>query len=196
MVFHTSRSARAHTGKCAVRSLTPERRACRRHAVAGAIDDALRANEEYARDFGHGDLGAKPQRKLAVVTCMDCRLEPLRFLGLEPGDAHVIANAGGRARDALRSLVVSQQMLGTEEVAVVHHTECGMGAYTNDAIRERVREGTGADPADLDFLAFGDLEQSVREDVAFLRDSPLIPDSVTIRGFVYDVKSGRVSEVA
>jgi carbonic anhydrase len=164
--------------------------------VAEAIDNALRANEAYARDFRHGDLGAKPQRKLAVVTCMDCRLEPLRFLGLEPGDAHVIANAGGRAKEALRSLVVSQQMLGTEEVAVIHHTECGMGAHTNDEIRERVRETTGADTADVDFLPFGDLEESVREDVAFLRDSPLIPDSVTIRGFVYDVRSGRVSEVA
>jgi carbonic anhydrase len=164
--------------------------------MAEAIDHALRANEEYARDFAHGDLGAQPQRKLAVVTCMDCRLEPLRFLGLQPGDAHVIANAGGRAQDALRSLVVSQQMLGTEEVAVIHHTECGMGAYTNDDIAGRVREGTGADPGDLDFLAFADLEASVREDVALLRDSPLIPDSVTIRGFVYDVRSGRVSEVA
>jgi carbonic anhydrase len=163
--------------------------------VADAIEGALRANEEYARDFSHGDLGAKPQRKLAVVTCMDCRLEPLRFLGLEPGDAHVIANAGGRARDALRSLVVSQQMLGTEEVAVIHHTECGMGAHTNDEIRERVRENTGADAGDVDFLTFGDLEESVREDVAFLRDSPLVPDSVTIRGFVYDVRTGRVSEV-
>jgi carbonic anhydrase len=164
--------------------------------VPDAIDDALRANEEYARDFRHGELGAKPARRLAVVTCMDCRLEPLRFLGLEPGDAHVIANAGGRAKDALRSLVVSQQMLGTEEVAVIHHTECGMGAHTNDEIRERVRDNTGADAGDVDFLPFGDLEESVRDDVAFLRDSDLIPDSVTIRGFVYDVKSGRVSEVS
>jgi carbonic anhydrase len=164
--------------------------------MADAIDDALRANKEYARDFGHADLGARPARKLAVVTCMDCRLEPLRFLGLEPGEAHVIANAGGRAADALRSLVVSQQMLGTEEVAVIHHTECGMGAHTNDEIRERVRDSTGADAAGVDFLPFTDIEQSVRDDVAHLRDSPLIPDSVTIRGFVYDVRSGRVSEVA
>ena len=163
--------------------------------MTDAMDAALQANEDYAREFRHGDLGAKPQRKLAVVTCMDCRLEPLRFLGLEPGDAHVIANAGGRAKDALRSLVVSQQMLDTEEVAVIHHTECGMGAHTNDEIRDRVRENTGADAGDMDFLPFADLEQSVREDVAFLRDSPLISDSVTIRGFVYDVRSGRVSEV-
>ena len=160
-----------------------------------AIDDSLKANEDYAKDFPYGDLGAKPRRKLAVVTCMDCRLEPLRFLGLEPGDAHVIANAGGRAKEALRSLVASQQMLGTEEVAVIHHTECGMGAYTDDDIRARVRENTGADPGEMEFLTFGDLEESVREDVALLRDSPLIPDSVTVRGFVYDVRSGRVSEV-
>ncbi len=130
---------------------------------------------------------------------MDARIVPSRQLGLEEGDAHVIRNAGGRARDALRSLVISQRLLGTNEVAVIHHTDCGMLTFDNAGLRGRVREElgpqAGAEAADIDFLSFSNVEQSVRDDVAELRASPLIPRQVPVRGFVYDVRSGRITEV-
>jgi carbonic anhydrase len=126
---------------------------------------------------------------------MDARLLPSRFLGLEEGDAHVIRNAGGRAQDALRSIVISQRLLGTKEVLVIHHTDCGMQTFHNEDLYAKVREDLDADASDIDFLPFPDLEQSVRDDVQFLKDSPLVPDDVSIRGFVYDVKSGKVTEV-
>jgi carbonic anhydrase len=160
------------------------------------IDELLEANAGYARAFDRGHLPMPPSRRVAILTCMDARLLPSRFLGLEEGDAHVIRNAGGRARDALRSLVVSQRLLGTNEVAVIHHTDCGMSTFENDDLRAKVREDLGADTGDMDFLPFADVEQSVRDDVEFLRSSPLIPDDVPVRGFVYDVRTGRVEEVA
>jgi carbonic anhydrase len=160
------------------------------------IDELVEANGAYVEGFDRGDLPMPPARRVAVVTCMDARLLPSRFLGLEEGDAHVIRNAGGRARDALRSLVISQRLLGTNEVAVIHHTDCGMVTFSNDDLRAKVREDLGADASAIDFLPFGDVEESVREDVAFLRESPLVPDDVPVRGFVYDVKTGRVEEVA
>jgi carbonic anhydrase len=126
---------------------------------------------------------------------MDARLLPSRFLGLEEGDAHIIRNAGGRAQEALRSLVISQQLLGTREVAVIHHTDCGMLTFRNEELRARLRETLGADTGDMDFLPFTDVEESVRDDVHFLRASPLIPDDIPIRGFVYDVRTGRLTEV-
>ena len=160
-----------------------------------AIDELVQANAGYAEGFDRGDLPMPPARRVAVVTCMDARLLPSRFLGLEEGDAHVIRNAGGLARDALRSLVISQRLLGTNEVAVIHHTECGMLTFSNEDVYAKVRADLGADASHIDFMPFGDLEQSVRDDVAFLRESPLIADDVLVRGFVYDVKSGRVEEV-
>ncbi len=130
---------------------------------------------------------------------MDARIVPSRQLGLEEGDAHVIRNAGGRARDALRSLVISQRLLGTNEVAVIHHTDCGMLTFDNAGLRGKVREElgaqAGAEAASIDFLPFADVEQSVRDDVAELRASPLIPRQVPVRGFVYDVRNGRITEV-
>lgn len=160
-----------------------------------AIDRLVEANERYARTFDRGGLPMPPARRLAIVTCMDARILPSKAFGLEEGDAHVIRNAGGRAREALRSLVISQQLLGTNEVAVIHHTDCGMVTFTNDDLRRKLRTELGADPSGIDFLPFRDLEESVREDVAFLRASPLIPDSVVIRGFIYDVRTGRLREV-
>ena len=157
----------------------------------------LGANERYAADFAKGELPAPPARRLAVLTCMDARLDPAKALGLAEGDAHVIRNAGGRASDdALRSLVISQQLLGTREVLVVHHTDCGMMAFTNEQLRDRLRRDLNADASAVDFLPFGDLEASVREDVETIRSSPLIPDDVAVRGFVYDVRTGRLREVA
>ena len=158
-------------------------------------DELLRANEGYASTFTKGDLPTPPAKKTIVVTCMDPRLLPSRFLGLEEGDAHVIRNAGGRVQDALRSIVISQRLLGTNEVLVIHHTECGMLTFKNEDLYAKVQQDLGADASDIDFLPFPDLEQSVRDDVRFLKESPLVPDDVSIRGFVYDVKSGKVTEV-
>jgi carbonic anhydrase len=159
------------------------------------IDELLQANAEYAKTFDRGNLPMPPARRLAVVTCMDARIVPSRQLGLEEGDAHVIRNAGGRARDALRSLVISQRLLGTNEIAVIHHTDCGMLTFTNPDLHAKVKLDLDADSSAIDFLPFSDVEESVREDVAFLLSSPLIPGDVLIRGFVYDVRTGQLHEV-
>jgi carbonic anhydrase len=159
------------------------------------IDQTLRANESYAKRFEKGALPMPPARKLAVVACMDARLDPARALGLEEGDAHVIRNAGGRLADALRSLVISQTLLGTEEVMILHHTDCGMLTFTDAAIRHRLREDRGADADHVAFLPFDDLEESVRADIRAYRQSPLVRQDVPVRGFVYDVSTGRLQEV-
>jgi carbonic anhydrase len=160
------------------------------------IDELVQANAQYAARFDRGDLPMPPARRLAIVTCMDARIIPSRALGLEEGDAHVIRNAGGRARDALRSLVISQRLLGTNEIAVIHHTDCGMLTFTNPQLHAKVKQDLGADSTGIDFLPFSDVEESVREDVEFLQSSPLIPKDVPVRGFVYDVRNGRLNEVA
>ena len=159
-------------------------------------DELIQNNESYSSGFSKGDLAMPPAKKTIVVTCMDARILPSRILGLEEGDAHVIRNAGGRVQDALRSIVISEQLLGTNEVLVIHHTDCGMLTFKNEDLYGVVKENLGADASDIDFLPFPDLEQSVRDDVEFLKSSPLVPDDVSIRGFVYDVKSGKVSEVS
>ncbi|MGH3011567.1 MAG: beta-class carbonic anhydrase [Gaiellaceae bacterium] len=155
------------------------------------------ANEVYADAYSNGDLPMPPGRRLAIVTCMDARLDPAKFLGLEVGDAHVIRNAGGLVtEDALRSLVISHWLLGTQEVAVLAHTECGMLTFSNDDLRAKLRDEAGADASDVDFKPFPDLEESVRGSVRTVRESPLLPDSLEVSGWIYDVKSGRISEVA
>lgn len=159
------------------------------------IDELLQANEGYARNFDRGDLPLPPARRVAILTCMDARIIPSRALGLQEGDAHVIRNAGGRARDALRSLIISQRLLGTREVAVIHHTDCGMLTFSNRDLREKVREDLGSDTGEFDFLPFQDLEESVREDIEFLRATQLLNPDTLIRGFVYDVRTGRLKEV-
>ena len=136
-----------------------------------------------------------PSRRVAVVACMDARLDPARVLGLEEGDAHVVRNAGGRAADAVRSLVISQQLLGTREVVVIHHTDCGMLTFTDEQLRQKVRDDLGTE-TDIAFLSFSDLEQSVRDDVAAIRESRLLLQGVPVTGFVYDVKTGRLRQVA
>lgn len=159
------------------------------------VDELVEANRVFARGFKKGGLPMPPRRRVAVVTCMDARILPSEVLGLEFGDAHVIRNAGGRAQEALRSLVISQQLLGTREVAVIHHTDCGMLTFTNQVLRDKVKRELHADASHIDFLPFPDVEESVREDVTFLLGSPLIPDDIPIRGFVYDVHSGKLTEV-
>lgn len=161
------------------------------------IDELVDANRHFADALGQVEKPAlPPKRKVAIVTCMDARIVPARLFGLEEGDAHVIRNAGGRTPEALRSLVISQRLLGTEAVMVVQHTDCGMLTFTNDDLYAKVNEDLGADANDIDFLPFSDLDENVRADVEFLKRSPLIPDDIEIRGFVYDVETRRVREVA
>ena len=160
-------------------------------------DQLLAANEAYASGFTKGDLPAPPARRLAVVTCMDARLDPAKFLGLEEGDAHVIRNAGGLVTDdALRSLVVSHWLLGTREAYVIGHSGCGMLTFTNDDLRRKLADEAGADASEVDFHPFSDLDESVRESVRKIAESPLLPDSFEARGYVYDIGSGRLREVA
>jgi carbonic anhydrase len=161
-----------------------------------ALDDLLAANERYAASFTRSDVPTAPARRVAVLTCMDARLHPEKFLGLQEGDAHVIRNAGGRASDdAIRSLVISYKLLGTREFLVIHHDDCGMMTHSSEELREILRRDLNADALGIDFMPFTDLEESVREDMQTIRSSPLIADDIAVRGFVYDVKSGRLREV-
>jgi carbonic anhydrase len=161
------------------------------------LDEFLHANRQFAQTFDRGDLPMPPARKAAVVVCMDARLDPARFLGLDIGDAHVIRNAGGRASDdAIRSLIISSRLLGTNAFAVVHHTDCGMLTFSNDDLREKLRAETGEDASDVEFLPFTDLEESVREDVRRIRESPFLDPGIPVRGFIYEVRTGLLSEVA
>ncbi len=160
------------------------------------IDETLAANRRYSDQFTKGDLPLPPARKLAVVVCMDARIDPARALGLEEGDAHVIRNAGGRIADALRSVAISQTLLGTQEVAIIHHTDCGMLTFSDQSIRKQLRDARGIDADHVAFLPFGDLDQSVRDDIAAYHASPLPRHDVPVRGFVYDVRTGALREVA
>ena len=160
------------------------------------LDEFLAANEGYAAGFTKGDLPMPPGRQVAVLTCMDARMDPAQFLGLEEGDAHVIRNAGGRAsEDAIRSLTISHKLLGTREFVVIHHTNCGMETFTNEQLREQLDHDLGADASTVEFLPFTDLDESVRQDVETIRSSPFIPQDIPVSGYVYDVGSGRLREV-
>jgi carbonic anhydrase len=158
-------------------------------------DRLLQNNESYAASFDKGGLPGPPGRKVAVLACMDSRLDPARVLGLEEGDAHVIRNAGGVVTDdALRSLAISQHELGTEEIVLLHHTKCGMQTFTDDEFAEKLERETGSRP-EWRAHAFADLEQDVRDSIDTIRSSPFIPRTDSVRGFVYDVDTGRLREV-
>lgn len=161
-----------------------------------AIDDVLAANERFAAAYDEGEGKAPPRKQLLVLACMDARIDPIRALGLEYGDAHILRNAGGRATpDALRSLTLSGHLLGTREIMVIHHTDCGMLAPEESAVRARLDELVGQDTSDMPIGSFSDLDASVRTDVRTVEDWPYrVPDAV-VRGFVYDVASGRLREV-
>jgi len=160
------------------------------------VQEFQKANAAYASSFSKGNLPMPPGRHVAVLTCMDARLDPARFLGLEEGDAHVIRNAGGRASDdAIRSLTISEQLLGTNEVVVIHHTDCGMLTFSNADLRKKLKQELNADAEHVDFLPFKDLEQSVRDDGATIKNSPFIPKNIEVSGFIYDVRSGRLLPV-
>ncbi|MBA3610289.1 MAG: carbonic anhydrase [Rubrobacter sp.] len=160
------------------------------------FDEFVEANGRYAAGFGEGDLPMPPARQVAVVTCMDARLHPEKFLGLAVGDAHVIRNAGGRvSEDAIRSLVISERLLGTTEIVVIHHTDCGMLTFQNEDLTAKIKEDLGVDTTGQDFLPFPDLEQSVRDDVEIVKSSDLIPDDIPVTGAIYDVKTGELREI-
>ena len=162
----------------------------------GVIQRFIERNKAFAAKFRHGDKAMPPAQHLAVLTCMDARIHPEAALGLDIGDAHMIRNAGGRASDdAIRSLVISTTLLGTQEFAVIHHTDCGMLTFTNDDLRKKLADERGVDASAVDFLPFPDLEQSVRDDVATIESSPLLPDGIEVTGWVYDVKTGKISPV-
>jgi carbonic anhydrase len=158
-------------------------------------DEFIQANHKYLDSFKSGGVPILPKRHVAIVTCMDARIHPEKFLGLEIGDAHIIRNAGGRvSEDVIRSLVISQRLLGTTEVVVIHHTDCGMVTFTNEQLAAKIKSELGVETYQ-DFLPFTNLEESVKDDVQILRQSPLIPKNFPISGAYYDVKTGRLVEV-
>jgi carbonic anhydrase len=158
-------------------------------------DDLVRNNESYARSFKKGNLPLPPAKHVAVLACMDARLDVHKILGLEEGDAHVIRNAGGVATDdAIRSLTISQRLLGTTEIILIHHTDCGMLTFKDDAVKSQIEKETGIRPA-FALEAFSDLDEDVRQSIGRIKASPFIPHKDKIRGFVYDVRTGRLAEV-
>lgn len=161
------------------------------------IDEALKANQNYAGSFNLGNLPMPPARKLAVIACMDARLTIEPMLGLKTGEAHIIRNAGGVAtEDAVRSLLISQHLLGTNEVMIINHTDCGMLTFKDEDLFARLERDTGTSAVSPEqFHSFPNVEQNVRRQIQKLRAHPWIPKSIVIRGFVYDVKSGRLKEV-
>jgi carbonic anhydrase len=160
-----------------------------------ARTEILQAAERYHDEFVPNGFTAAPTRHLVVLTCMDARLDLFRSLGLNIGDAHILRNAGGRAtEDAIRSLTLSTHWLGTREIAVIHHTGCGLHGLTNDEIAQRVEAATGTTP-DIDFRPFSDLHQSVADDVERISACPLLPTDATVWGAIYDVASGRLTPV-
>lgn len=183
--------------------------------MAKVLDEVLAANRAYAAEFGdRGSLALRPVRRFAILTCMDARLDPAKFAGLKEGDAHVIRNAGGRASDdAIRSLIISHKLLGTKEWFVIHHTDCGMETFTDEVMRWLLRQGletakleadgwheVGSGPGSsegdfIDWLTIKSQTESVASDVRRIRSHPLVPGSVAIYGYVYNVKNGRLVEV-
>jgi carbonic anhydrase len=159
------------------------------------IDELVENAESYANTFDRGELPLPPARKVAVVACMDARLNPYGLLGLHEGDAHVIRNAGGVITDdEIRSLSISQRLLGTEEIMLIHHTDCGMLTFADDEFRRQVLEDTGIKP-EWAAEAFADLDEDVRQSIARIKASPFIPRKDKVRGFVYDVHDGSLREV-
>lgn len=158
-------------------------------------DDLIRNNDSYAGSFKKGDLPLPPAKHIAVLACMDARLDVHKILGLQEGDAHVIRNAGGAATDdAIRSLTISQRLLGTKEIVLIHHTDCGMLTFKDDDVKRQIENETGIRPA-FALEAFADLDEDVRQSINRIKASPFIPNKSSIRGFVYDVRTGRLDEV-
>ena len=165
----------------------------------GVTDEVLKANESYAKDFTLlGRLAMPPARKLAVVACMDARLTVEQMLGLKTGDAHIIRNAGGIVtEDAVRSLLISHHLLGTQEFIIINHTDCGMLTFKDEELRAKLQQLSGtATVAPVHFHAFGNLEENVRQQVQRVKSHPWVPKNIPVRGFIYDVRTGKLTEVA
>jgi carbonic anhydrase len=161
-----------------------------------STDELLANNESYAATFDKDDLPGPPAKGVAIIACMDARLNVYGALGLREGDAHVIRNAGGVVtEDAIRSLAISQRLLGTEEIILIHHTGCGMLTFTDDDFCSSIERDTGIRP-EWAPGAFGDLDQDVRQSIARIKASPFIPNKDSVRGFVYEVETGKLREVA
>jgi carbonic anhydrase len=159
------------------------------------MDELLRNNEKYANSFDKGDLPIPPAKQIAIVTCMDARLSPYVMLGLSEGDAHVIRNAGGVITDdEIRSLMISQRLLGTREVMLIHHTDCGMLTFSDEELREQIQQEVGIKPH-FPLETFADLEEDVRQSIKRIEASPFIPHKDSVRGFIYEVETGRLREV-
>ena len=159
------------------------------------IDEILEHNEAYAEQFVHASLPMPPAKNLAVVACMDARLETGVLLKLVEGDAHVIRNAGGVVTDdVIRSLTISQRLLGTHEIMLIHHTDCGMVTFTDEDLKQQIEDETGIKPA-FAMETFKDVDTDVRQSIARIKASPFIPHKQAVRGFVYDVESGHLREV-
>ncbi|HEX3539112.1 MAG TPA: carbonic anhydrase [Acidimicrobiales bacterium] len=158
-------------------------------------DELLAHNDAYAAAFDKGDLPLPPAKKVAVLACMDARLDPARVLGLQEGDAHVIRNAGGVvSEDAIRSLVISQRLLGTEEIILLHHTDCGMVTFTDGAVKDAIEADTGIRPS-FALEAFPDADADVTQSIRRIQANPFIPRKDRVRGFVYEVETGKLREV-
>ena len=158
-------------------------------------DEVVAANRQYAVDFKLGNLAMPPARKLAIVACMDARMTVEPMLGLNTGEAHIIRNAGGIVtEDAVRSLIISHYLLGTQEFIIINHTDCGMLTFKDDAVKSQIEKETGIRPA-FALEAFSDLDEDVRQSIGRIKASPFIPHKDKIRGFVYDVRTGRLAEV-
>jgi len=158
-------------------------------------DELLRNNERYAECFEKGDLPMPPAKQIAIVTCMDARLSPYVMLGLSEGDAHVIRNAGGVITDdEIRSLVISQRLLGTREVMLIHHTNCGMLTFSEEEVKGQIQEEVGIKPP-FALESFTDLEENVRQSIRRIEASPFIPHKDSVRGFIYEVETGRLREI-
>ena len=164
----------------------------------GVTDEVLKANESYAKNFTLGSLAMPPARKLAVVACMDARLTVEPMLGLKTGDAHIIRNAGGIVtEDALRSLLISHHLLGTQEFIIINHTDCGMLTFQDEELRAKLQQLSGtATVAPVHFHAFGNPEENVRQQVQRVKSHPWVPKNIPVRGFIYDVRTGKLTEVA
>lgn len=160
------------------------------------IDELLSNNEKYAETFDKEDLPIPPAKHVAVVTCMDARLSPLVMLGLQEGDAHIIRNAGGVITDdEIRSLVISQRLLGTREIMLIQHTDCGMLTFSDDEVKQQIQDDVGIKPH-FALESFADLDENVRQSIARIKTSPFVPNKDNIRGFVYEVETGRLREIS
>jgi carbonic anhydrase len=160
-------------------------------------EEVLRANQEYAGSFRLGNLPMPPARKLAIVACMDARMTVEQMLGLKTGDAHIIRNAGGIVtEDAVRSLIISHYLLGTQEFMIINHTDCGMLTFKDGDLKARLKQETGITASSPEaFHAFGDVANNVREQIQKVKSHPWVPQGIPVRGFIYDVKTGKLSEV-